>query len=348
MSRGVLGLAAVLAAVVFLAVFFGLASVQMSPTAGTSVHVRAFSRPDMMGVLRDEHDLFEDVTKDQAAGHSSSDQAALLAPEQWAPRPGSFEPPPPEVAELEAAEPAEQAEPAAPEQKADRPATPAAGVQVYLLLGGLLGTDGTVTSAGMFHLAAMLRELPDTTVTTYNWSSWPDAYRAILANQGKAKIVVIGYSGGGSRATWLAAMPTKPQIDLMVSYDPSPRWQMKPIGANVKKALCYHNTQPMMYMPGIGSLGGGELVSRTPGRGGDAAASPAIENLDIAEQHFLVQVDQSLHQRTFEAVRALASPPAASAVPNLNAGQVKPVAHDRTTALMAPADRVHLSLADQH
>jgi hypothetical protein len=116
----------------------------------------------------------------------------------------------------------------------------------------------------------------------------------------------------------------------------------------VKKALCYHNTQPMMYMPGIGSLGGGELVSRTPGRGGDAAASPAIENLDIAEQHFLVQVDQSLHQRTFEAVRALASPPAASAVPNLNAGQVKPVAHDRTTALMAPADRVHLSLADQH
>jgi pimeloyl-ACP methyl ester carboxylesterase len=312
-----------------------------------STHARSHSHSDMMGVLRDEHDLFEDVTKDPAAsGQSSSGQvnSALLAPEQWAPRPGSFEPPAPDVAELDPAEPAEQAE---PDQKTDRPAGVATGVQVYLLLGGLLGTDGMVTSAGMFHLATMLRELPDTTVTTYNWSSWPDAYRAILANQGKAKIVVIGYSGGGSRATWLANMPTKPQIDLMVSYDPSPRWQMKPIGGNVKKALCYHNTQPMMYMPGIGSLGGGELVARAPGRGGDAVAGSAIENLDIAEQHFLVQVDQSLHQRTVEAVRALASPPAASAAPNLNAGQVKLVARDRTTGLTLPAaNQVRVSLAD--
>jgi pimeloyl-ACP methyl ester carboxylesterase len=348
MSRGVLGLVALLAASAFIAVFFGLANVRMSQTAGgISSHGRSFSAADMMGVLRDEHDLFEDVTKDQAASGQSSPgelTSALLAPEQWAPRPGSFEPPAPEVAELEPGEPAEQAE---PDQKVDRPAAPVTGVQVFLLLGGLVGTDGTVTSAGMFHLATMLRALPDTTVTTYNWSSWPDAYRAILANQGKAKIVVIGYSGGGSRATWLANMPTRPQIDLMVSYDPSPRWQMKPIGANVKKALCYHNTQPMMYMPGIGSLGGGELVARTPGRGGDGISSPAIENLDIAEQHFLVQVDQSLHQRTVEAVRSLVSAPSAGAAPNLDAGQFKPVTRDRTTDLKRlPVDQIHLSLAD--
>jgi pimeloyl-ACP methyl ester carboxylesterase len=338
MSRGVLGLAALLAAGVFVAIFFGLSSSQTSRTAGTFWHQRSPAL-DMMGVLRDEHDLFEDVTKDQpATGPSSPEQltASLLAPEQWAPRPGSFEPSASEAAgQEEPVEAAEPAEPAEPDQKADRPAAPATGVQVYLLLGGLVGTDGTVTSAGMFHLATMLRALPDTTVTTYNWSSWPDAYKAILANQGKAKIVVIGYSGGGSRATWLANMPTKPQIDLMVSYDPSPRWQMKPIGTNVKKALCYHNTQPMMWMPGIGSLGGGELVARATGKG-DAVAGANIENLDIAEQHFLVQVDQSLHQRTLEAVRSLASPPSAAAVPPPNAGLLKPVARD------------HLSLADAH
>lgn len=346
MSRGVLGLAALLAAGVFVAIFFGLSSSQTSRTAGTFLHQRSSPTLDMMGVLRDEHDLFEDVTKDQPATELSSPEqltAALLAPEQWAPRPGSFEPSAPEA---DGSEPVEAAEPAEPDQKVDRPAALATGVQVYLLLGGLVGTDGTVTSAGMFHLATMLRQLPDTTVTTYNWSSWPDAYKAILANQGKAKIVVIGYSGGGSRATWLANMPTRPQIDLMVSYDPSPRWQMKPIGTNVKKALCYHNTQPMMWMPGIGSLGGGELVARAPGRG-DSVASATIENLDIAEQHFLVQVDQSLHQRTVEAVRSLMSPPSAAATPTLNAGQLKPVAHDRTTALMRPsADPVHLSVAD--
>jgi len=349
MSRGVLGLAALLAAGVFVAIFFGLSSSQTSRTAGTFLRQRSSPALDMMGVLRDEHDLFEDVTKDQPATEPSSPEqltAALLAPEQWAPRPGSFEPSSPEAAEQE---PAEAPEPAEPDQKAERPALSATGVQVYLLLGGLVGTDGTVTSAGMFHLATMLRQLPDTTVTTYNWSSWPDAYKAILANQGKAKIVVIGYSGGGSRATWLANMPTKPQIDLMVSYDPSPRWQMKPIGTNVKKALCYHNTQPMMWMPGIGSLGGGELVARAPGKGGEAVASANIENLDIAEQHFLVQVDQSLHQRTVDAVRSLVSPPSAAAAPTQNIGQFKPVAHDRTTALMRrPAAPVHLSLADAH
>jgi pimeloyl-ACP methyl ester carboxylesterase len=340
MSRGVLGLAAVVAASVFIAVFFSLSSVQMSPRSGGFVRERAFLHPDMMSVLRDEHDLFEDVTKDRDASGQSPTDSALLTPEQWAPRPGAFEQPPSDIAEQEPTAPADQTE---PEQKPDHPVAPVAGVQVYLLLGGLVGTDGSVTSAGMFRLANMLRTLPDTTVTTYNWSSWPDAYRAILANQSKSKIVVIGYSGGGSRATWLADMPTKPRIDLMVSYDPSPRWQMKPIGGNVKKALCYHNTTPMMYMPGIGSLGGGELVARA-GKAGDAASS--IENLDIAEQHFLVQVDESLHQRTLEAVRALATPPAASAAPNLNAGQAKP-ARDRTTALALPrADRDNVSVAD--
>ena len=75
--------------------------------------------------------------------------------------------------------------------------------------------------------------------------------------------------------------------------------------------------------------------------------SPAIENLDIAEQHFLVQVDQSLHQRTVEAVRSLVSAPSAGAAPNLDAGQFKPVARDRTTDLKRlPVDQIHLSLAD--
>jgi pimeloyl-ACP methyl ester carboxylesterase len=182
-----------------------------------------------------------------------------------------------------------------------------APVQVYLLLGGLVGSDGSVTSAGMFQLAKMLRALPDTTVATYTWDRWPDAHKAILANEGKAKIVVIGYSGGGSRATWLANMPLKPKIDLMVYYDPSPKWQMKPLSTNVTRALCYHNTRPMMWVPGLGNLGGGELVGETLGESSEATHSASIEIINIAEQHMLVQADQTLHRRTVEAVRALAS-----------------------------------------
>ena len=327
MSRGALALAALTAAGLFVAVFFSLTVSQTLRVGGHPASERVRTAPNMMGVLRDEHDLFEDVAERQApAEPSPTDQltAELLAPEQWAPRPGSFEPVVPEASDQQQAE---------QDQKPEQPTAPITTVQVYLLLGGLVGTDGTVTSAGMFHLANMLRELPDTTVITYNWNNWPDAYRAILANQGRAKIVVIGYSGGGSRATWLANMPSKPQIDLMVHYDPSPRWQMKPIGTNVKKALCYHNTQPLMWVPGIGSLGGGEVVASAAAK--EVPATPAIETVDIAEQHFLVQVDQSLHQRTVDAVRSLLAPASARAVPNLNwSAQYRQVTHDRTTSLV--------------
>jgi hypothetical protein len=219
-------------------------------------------------------------------------------------------------------------------------------MQVYLLLGGLVGSDGSVTSAGMFQLAKMLRALPGTKVKTYTWEKWAEAYKAILANEGKAKIVVIGYSGGGSRATWLANMPSKPQIDLMVNYDPSPKWQMKSIGSNVKKALCFHNTKPMMWMPGVGALGGGQLVGNAPGFGGRSGHGP-IEIINIAQQHMLVQVDQSLHERTVKAVGALAGATPARTESRLASLPCKRVALCQAlSAMRQPEDRGLFSIAE--
>jgi pimeloyl-ACP methyl ester carboxylesterase len=219
-------------------------------------------------------------------------------------------------------------------------------MQVYLLLGGLVGSDGSVTSAGMFQLAKMLRALPGTKVKTYTWEKWAEAYKAILANEGKAKIVVIGYSGGGSRATWLANMPSKPQIDLMVNYDPSPKWQMKSIGSNVKKALCFHNTKPMMWMPGVGALGGGQLVGNAPGFS-DRSGHGRIESINIAEQHMLVQVDQSLHERTVKAVEALANATPARTESKLASLPCKKVALCQAlSAMRQPEDRGLFSVAE--
>ena len=219
-------------------------------------------------------------------------------------------------------------------------------VQVYLLLGGLVGSDGSVTSAGMFQLAKMLRALPGTKVRTYTWEKWAEAYKAILANEGKAKIVVIGYSGGGSRATWLANMPSKPQIDLMVNYDPSPKWQMKSIGSNVKKALCFHNTKPMMWMLGVGALGGGQLVGNAPGFS-DRSGHGRIESINIAEQHTLVQVDQSLHERTVKAVEALTNATPARTESRLTSLPCKKVALCQAlSAMRQPEDRGLFSVAE--
>jgi hypothetical protein len=61
MSRGALGLAALTAAGLFVAVFFNLPINQTLSAGGPSASARLRVAPDMMGVLRDEHDLFEDI-----------------------------------------------------------------------------------------------------------------------------------------------------------------------------------------------------------------------------------------------------------------------------------------------
>lgn len=179
-------------------------------------------------------------------------------------------------------------------------------VQVHILLGGVAsaidlfgielpyGWDGVIDSRGMNGLADQLKAVPAVkSVTSYDWGDWDHAIAPIVANKGIDKIAVIGYSGGGSRATCLAdtLFYKKPMvfIDLMVLYDPSPAWQMYPTGENVRNAICYYNTNPMMF-----GLGGGKLTG-----------TGTIDIYKISEQHLEVQSDQSLHQRTVAAVKGL-------------------------------------------
>lgn len=151
--------------------------------------------------------------------------------------------------------------------------------RVTLILGGIAGPDGFFDSAGMLLLVPQLNKI-GCAVQILPWTEWQ--------NTAPDTRVVIGFSGGGSRATYL-----RRPYDLLVLYDPSPAWQMQPIYQGVKRCLCYHNTAPDMYVPFIGHLGGGVAVGHQ------------VETIDIAEQHLLVQADLHLHARTIEAVKAL-------------------------------------------
>lgn len=158
--------------------------------------------------------------------------------------------------------------------------------QVHILLGGLTPWgDGYFTSAGMYGLADQLRKLPETSVTVWTWARWIECMRAIKPD---TKLVIIGFSGGGSRATWLADAYKK-DIDLMVLYDPSPSWQMEPVYANVKHVVCYQNDTPLML-----GLGGGKVEAHT---------NSSV--FHIAEQHLAVQYNQTLHKRTIDFVSHL-------------------------------------------
>ena len=83
----------------------------------------------------------------------------------------------------------------------------------------------------------------------------------------------------------------------MILYDPSPAWQMQPIGNNVHKAINYHNNKPGMWWPGVGELGGGVLTGH----------AVVMETVEVAENHLSVQFNQALHTRTIQEVTALTS-----------------------------------------
>lgn len=157
---------------------------------------------------------------------------------------------------------------------------------VYILLGGMRSWDAVITSAGMYGLKSeLLTAFPNISVMTYPWSSYSKAANEIHSLPKDDVAIVIGYSGGGSRATWLANMAFYPKIDLMVLYDPSPKWQMKSIPVNVKHCVCYHNLRGFVL-----------------GLGGGVCRGVRIETVDINESHLAVQVDERLHQRTIEEV----------------------------------------------
>jgi hypothetical protein len=167
-------------------------------------------------------------------------------------------------------------------------APPKKPVRVYVLLGGMWGPDGYVFSRGMIGLAGRIAEIPGVSADVRVWSDYPAVAREIARLPAGERVVLVGYSGGGSRATWIAdALGNRP-IDLIVAYDPSPKWQMKGLHANVKHAVSYHNLNPMFM-----NLGGGIMTGHN------------VLSIDISEPHLSVQSDEALHRRTLQLISAL-------------------------------------------
>lgn len=168
---------------------------------------------------------------------------------------------------------------------------------VYLLYGGMTGTAfDWPFNFGMRGLRGQLAKLADVRVREYWWGRWEAAGNDIGRIGGLT--IVVGYSGGGSRATWLSRYFPRATVDLLVAYDPSPASQCLAISPNVKQAICYYNAAPNMWFPGVGALGGG-VIRRTTGM------QTGIQQVTISENHLAVQNDQRLHDLTLAAIERL-------------------------------------------
>jgi hypothetical protein len=171
-------------------------------------------------------------------------------------------------------------------------------IKVLLLMGGLFSSDGALTSAGMIGLQSQLERIPDVTVHRYLWGDFARYCKDAQRTPKGTKLVVIGYSGGGERLTVLADPRFCPgvKITLAIAYDPSPSWGMYPIRRNVRRSICYCNTQKMTVLPffiGSRRIGGGQLTGYN------------VTKIMIRKQHLAVQFDQALHDRTVREVRRL-------------------------------------------
>ena len=162
-------------------------------------------------------------------------------------------------------------------------------LNVFILLGGLVGFDGYAVSPGILLLAHRLEALGD--VTTYSWAAQREVTQRIANLNPNDKVVLIGYSGGGFAITEIAEELNGKQshkIDLLIAHDPSPAWSMRSLGNNVAKGICYCNTSPLML-----GLGGAQLRGQS------------VEIVPISQQHLAVQFDESLHKRTIAEIEKL-------------------------------------------
>ena len=75
-------------------------------------------------------------------------------------------------------------------------------LNVFILLGGLIGFDGYAVSPGILLLAHRLEAFGE--VTTYTWGSQHEVTQRIANLPPNEKVVLIGYSGGGFAITEIA------------------------------------------------------------------------------------------------------------------------------------------------
>jgi hypothetical protein len=158
-------------------------------------------------------------------------------------------------------------------------------VRVFVLLGGLVGPDGSLFSRGMIDLARRINQFPNTECTYHYWTSYKSVQAKLKALPEETITAVVGYSGGGSRLSWISA-----PVDLGVGYDPSPASEIYSV-KNYNRVLCYHNQLPN-YLFGF-RLGGGFYLGKH------------VEVTEISMNHMMVQYAEELHARTLKAISSV-------------------------------------------
>jgi len=168
-------------------------------------------------------------------------------------------------------------------------------VRVYPLY-GFLGAPfpwGFGFSTGIDVLGEKLKKLGVAVRATKGWTEWTQHVDDIKAQPAKTRIVLIGHSMGANATTWIAqALPAR-EIALIGAFDCEYKSAPPvPLGANVKKAVCFYGTN--WWNP----IGHGQLKA-------GAGFTGALQNIPTNLTHADIDDDAGMHGVIVAAVKSL-------------------------------------------
>jgi hypothetical protein len=166
---------------------------------------------------------------------------------------------------------------------------------MYGLIGGPL-PYGLNYSAGLDVLAESVRALGSnvSTARTFGWSEWRKIVSDVRKQPADTRILICGHSMGANQAVAVAAALGGRAVDLIAAFDPTIWYPVQDLGANVKRAVCFHSTN--IFSP----FGHGKLRAGEDFRG-------KLEIFDTDDRHENVDDNLRLHGITIDAIRELMS-----------------------------------------
>lgn len=114
----------------------------------------------------------------------------------------------------------------------------------------LMGLGGRLTSSGVVQMYTDALRRPNVTANLREWDQWQDSVQTISELPKHSKVAVLGYSNGACTATDIAFEDF--QVDLLVGFDRTIWLPARPLGGNVKRAICLWNVNPFSSFPPVG------------------------------------------------------------------------------------------------
>lgn len=118
----------------------------------------------------------------------------------------------------------------------------------------LEGLGGDYTSQGCVQMANTMSTWPGYKVNLRSWSDWGRAAKAISETPKDVPVMVVGYSNGGSMATYVPYTCGR-VIQKLIGLDPTVWIPPKVLPTNVMQAICLKNVNPFSSFPPVGHAG---------------------------------------------------------------------------------------------